>query len=77
LWPPRSPDLSPPDLFMWSHLKGHVYNSNPHTTEDIKTNITETTASINQRTLRQVTQNMVKRVNACIQKSGGHLQQLL
>jgi hypothetical protein len=22
LWPPRSPDLSPPDLFLWSFLKG-------------------------------------------------------
>jgi hypothetical protein len=25
LWPPRSPDLSPPDLFLWGHLKDTVY----------------------------------------------------
>jgi hypothetical protein len=35
LWPPRSPDLSPSDLFLWGHLKGHVYDSNPHTIEDL------------------------------------------
>jgi hypothetical protein len=34
----------------------------------------EAIASINQRTLSRVTRNMVKRVNACIQKNGGHFQ---
>jgi hypothetical protein len=51
LWPPRSPDLSPPEFFLWGHLKGHVYESNPHTMDDLKTNISEATASINQRFL--------------------------
>jgi hypothetical protein len=58
--PPRSPDLSPPNVLLWHYLKGHVYDSNPHTIEDLKTNIPEATASINQRTLRRVAQNMVK-----------------
>jgi hypothetical protein len=42
-----------------------------------KGNISEATASINQRTLRRVVQNMVKRVNVCIQENGGHFQHLL
>jgi hypothetical protein len=42
-----------------------------------KGNISEATASLNQRTLRRVTQNMVKRVNAWIQKNGGHFQDIL
>jgi exopolysaccharide biosynthesis protein len=40
-----------------------------------KGNISEAIASINQRTLRRVAQNMVKRVNACIRENGGHFQQ--
>ena len=28
LWPPRSPDLSPPDYFLWRYLKGRVYQTN-------------------------------------------------
>jgi hypothetical protein len=32
---------------------------------------------INQRTLRRVAQNMVKRENACIQENGGQFQHLL
>jgi hypothetical protein len=42
-----------------------------------KGNISETIASINQRTLRQVAKNLVKRVNACVQDNGGHFQRLL
>jgi hypothetical protein len=42
-----------------------------------KGNISEAIASINHRTLRQVAQNMAKRVNALIQENGGHFQRLL
>jgi hypothetical protein len=31
LWPPRSPDLSPPDRLLWGHLKDTVYSNHPHT----------------------------------------------
>ena len=27
-WPPRSPDLSPPDYFLWGYLKSKVYSTN-------------------------------------------------
>jgi hypothetical protein len=39
--------------------------------------ISEAIASINQRTLRRVAQNVVKRVNACTQENGGHFQHSL
>jgi hypothetical protein len=42
-----------------------------------KGNISETIASINLRILRSVAQNVVKRMNACIQENGGHFQHLL
>jgi hypothetical protein len=64
LWTPRSPELSPPDFFLWGHPKGHVYDSNHHTIQDPKTIISEATGGRNQRTRRRVAQNMVKRVTA-------------
>jgi hypothetical protein len=27
LWPPKSPDLTPPDFFFWGFLKGRVYSN--------------------------------------------------
>lgn len=38
----RSPDIGPSDFFLWDHLKGLVYGSNPHTIEDLKTKISST-----------------------------------
>ncbi|KAJ4437989.1 hypothetical protein ANN_13928 [Periplaneta americana] len=36
LWPPRSPDLSPSDFYLWGTLKNKVYASNPHTLQELK-----------------------------------------
>jgi len=41
LWPPRSPDLTPPDYFLWGYLKGIVYQNEPRTIDALKANITE------------------------------------
>jgi hypothetical protein len=39
LWPPRSPDVSPPDFFLWGHLKDTVYSNHPHTLKKLQANI--------------------------------------
>jgi hypothetical protein len=36
VWPPRSPDLKPPDFFLWGLLKGGVYNNKQRTIETLK-----------------------------------------
>ena len=41
LWPPRPPDLTPPDYFLWGYLKGRVYQNKPRTIDVLKANITE------------------------------------
>jgi hypothetical protein len=33
LWPPRSPDLSPPDFYLWGAAKSTVYRDRPRTTD--------------------------------------------
>ena len=38
-WPPYSPDLTPPDYFLWGYLKARVYQDNPPTIERLKENI--------------------------------------
>lgn len=35
-WPPRSPDLSVCDNFLWSYLKNNIYKSNPRTIKELK-----------------------------------------
>jgi len=40
-WAPHSPDLNPPDFYLWGFLKDNVYQGNPQTIEELKTAITE------------------------------------
>ena len=46
LWPPWSPDLTPPDFFLWGSLEGKVYRNKPCTVEDLKENIQREIAAI-------------------------------
>jgi hypothetical protein len=43
----------------------------------LKINITRTIEEVNERTLRKVARNMVKRVDKCIEINGHHFQHLL
>jgi hypothetical protein len=35
-WPPRSPDLTPPDFFLWEFIKNKVYGRNPTTLDELR-----------------------------------------
>ena len=45
-WPPRSPDLTVPDYFLWGYLKSKVYASKPKTIDELKCNIRAEIAAI-------------------------------
>ena len=38
-WSPHSPDLSPPDFFLWGYLKDRVYQDKPRNLADLKNKI--------------------------------------
>ena len=40
-WAPHSPDLNPPDFFLWGFLKDNIYQGNPRTIDALKSAITE------------------------------------
>ena len=39
-WALHSPDLNPPDFYLWGFLKDYVYQGNPQTIKELKTAIT-------------------------------------
>lgn len=77
LWPARSPDLTPPDFYLWGALKGKVYKNNPHTLEELKAAITINIQEITPDTLRKVFRNLKTRIQTCLTANGGHFQHLL
>jgi hypothetical protein len=66
VWPPQSPNLTPPDFFLWGFLKERVYLYNPRSFDELKHNIAQTVASIDLGTLSTVTQNTIKVVDVCL-----------
>ncbi|CAM1291471.1 Uncharacterised protein r2_g55 [Pycnogonum litorale] len=55
-WPPRSPDLTPCDFFLWGYVKGLIYIPPlPTCVEELKKRITEAA-------LENVTHDMLQRV---------------
>ncbi|KAL4149807.1 hypothetical protein QTP88_003669 [Uroleucon formosanum] len=52
-WPPRSPDLSPCDFFLWGHLKAQVYTHRPTSLEALKEAITQEVATITPQMTRR------------------------
>ena len=76
-WAPHSPDLSPPDFYLWGYLKDRVYAKKPRTLIELKKNIQDEMNSITTATRKSVMQNFVLRLEKCANLRGGHLEHIL
>jgi len=77
LWPPRSPDLTPPDYFLWGYQKVRVYQNKPRTIDALKANITEEIQAVTADVLARTFQNIPRRAQSCLDANGGHFQHML
>lgn len=76
-WPPRSPDMTPPDFFLWGYLKSKVYVNKPKSLRALKNNIRNEISKIPVEMLEKVMENAEKRVHACIKEKGHHLRDII
>ncbi|CAH1107732.1 unnamed protein product [Psylliodes chrysocephalus] len=67
LWPPRSPDLTPPDYFLFGHIKNKVFRNRLHDVNELEQAIVNEIESVTEEQLHNVFENMKRRVNACIE----------
>jgi hypothetical protein len=72
-WPPRSPDLSACDFFLWGYLKSKVYVRKPRTVDDLKVSIREEIATVPQEMLVNVMQNFEEK----LRQEGRHLSDII
>ena len=78
LWPPRSPDLIPPDFFPMVRLKKEkAYANKPRTIQELENNIRREIAAISEDVLQATFANMKRRVQLCLDSGGEHFQHLL
>lgn len=77
-WPPRSPDLTPLDYYLWGYLKSLVYEVKVNTRAELIQRIQDACEQTrnNHQVLRAATQSILDRSRLCINAEGGHFEQL-
>lgn len=75
-WPPRSPDLTPCDYFLWGYLKDKVYRTPPQDINDLRMKIQHEADVLreNPELIRRVLREMQHRSNLCVLRDGGHVE---
>lgn len=79
-WPPRSPDCTPLDFFLWGYVKALVYDvGSVPTAEVLRQRITDAFQVVRNTPgiLERVRQSMRRRMEGCVVAGGGHFQHLL
>ncbi|GFT49663.1 DUF4817 domain-containing protein [Trichonephila clavipes] len=61
-WPPRSPDLTPVDFWLWGYLKSHVYLFGPSSLSELKDVIRREVSSIHPDVLHSTVAGFVTRL---------------
>lgn len=78
-WPPRSPDLSILDFFLWGYLQNIIYKNRNQTREDLSEAIIQAFRHLQARPVGIV--NALRRISKmcryCVRENGGHFQQYL
>ena len=71
-WPPRSPDLTLPDFFLWGLIKAHVYRSRVPSIVALKSRIRAAIDGVPSATLKAALDVLPLRARACIRQRGGY-----
>lgn len=74
-WPPRSPDLTPMDFYLWGHIKGKVYVRNYQSLADLKSSISAAFREVTAENVSASVRNLEKRLKMVIERAGAHIEQ--
>ena len=78
-WPPRSPDLTPLDYYLWRHMKTLVYETKVESRTALRDCIFAAAEHIcnHPDNNASATQSLLMCAENCIATGGGHFEQLL
>lgn len=74
-WPARSPDLTPPDFFLWGHLKLQIKRKSPQSLEQLREFIAEAVREVDRdkNLLERTFMDFVRRLRQCVAGNGSHV----
>lgn len=77
LWPPRSPDMTPLDFFLWGYLKDRVFRTTCETIEEMEERILVNCRITDEDIFARVRESFAQRVFVCMQQEGKQFEHLL
>lgn len=75
-WPPRSPDLTCLDFYLWGRLKDLVFQTRPTTREDMVNRIRNAIDSISMAEIEATVFSTRQRLRLCIENDGKQFEHL-
>jgi hypothetical protein len=76
-WPPRSPDLTPLDFFLWGHVKDYVYRTPVNNKPDLLRRIRTAFQTITPDMLVRAQNDVIYRARMCVGENGNHFEHIL
>ena len=73
-WPPRSPDLTPLDFFLWGYLKQQMFRVKVRDMQHLKQRITQAVLTVTPRMLRNVWRDLDYRLDIVRATNGAHVE---
>lgn len=76
-WPPRSPDLTPLDFFLWGYIKDKVYVRTYDNVDELRERVIQAFRDIPRRILHKAVQSTIRRSYLCLENNGQVFEHLL
>ncbi|GBN47864.1 hypothetical protein AVEN_115461-1 [Araneus ventricosus] len=73
-WPPRSPDLTPLDFYLWGYVKQHVCSERINDINHLKQRIMDVIHSVTPGVLTCVWEELDYHLDVCRATNGAHVE---
>ena len=73
-WPPRSPDITPLDFFLWGCVKDRVYRTPVRDVETLQSRQIEVLATVNEEMLENTWREIEYRLDILRATNGAHVE---
>ncbi|GBL98324.1 hypothetical protein AVEN_174109-1 [Araneus ventricosus] len=73
-WPPRSPDITPLDFYLWGYVKQHVYSERINDINHLKQRITDVIHCVTPDVLTRLWEELDYRLDVRRATNGAHIE---
>jgi hypothetical protein len=73
-WPPRSPDITPLDFFLWGYVKDTVYKTPVTSLDEVKLRIVAAIETVTPQMLENTWREIEYRLDILRAKKGAHVE---